>query len=412
MSHSITPLLEQIQANQPDMLKQTITLAEINSGSLNHEGINKVAEGFRSLYESLADSIETVPLANQETVDDQGERQVLTYPDALVIRKRPNAPFQVLLGGHLDTVFAKDHPFQSCRWLDDNTINGPGTADIKAGLVVMHQALLAFEDHPLAEQLGWTVVLNPDEETGSIGSAALLAEEAQKAHVGMVYEPALADGTLAGARKGSGNFTLTVKGRSAHAGREFDKGRNAIAALAEAMSRLHRFNEHKGLTLNLGKIQGGGALNVVADLAQCRFNIRTLDPSCQQDAERALKELVSSLNQQDGIQASLAGQFNRSAKPMTPAIQQLFDWLSDCGDRLGVSVSYKATGGCCDGNNLAAAGLPNIDTLGVRGGLIHTPQEFFVVDSLAERAKLSLLLLDKLVTHQEQWLKLKQGASC
>ena len=146
---------------------------------------------------------------------------------------------QLLFTGHMDTVFATDHPFQDTRWLDDATINGPGTADMKGGIAVFLAALKAVEASPAAARIGYEVVVNSDEEVGSLSSAALLAQAARGKRAALTYEPsALPDGTLAGARPGSGNFAITIRGRSAHAGRNPEDGRNALLAAADLALRL------------------------------------------------------------------------------------------------------------------------------------------------------------------------------
>ena len=149
----------------------------------------------------------------------------------LHLKVRPDAPVQLLFTGHMDTVFAVDHPFQETRWLDDEVLNGPGVADMKGGIAVMLAALKAVEASEAAASFGYEVVINSDEEVGSLGSAALIAEAARGKKAALTYEPsALPDGTLAGARPGSGNFAITIHGRSAHAGRNPEDGRNAILA--------------------------------------------------------------------------------------------------------------------------------------------------------------------------------------
>jgi glutamate carboxypeptidase len=142
----------------------------------------------------------------------------------------------------------------------------------------MLAALAAFEAHPAADAIGYTVLLSPDEETGSLASAPLLAELGASAHVGMTYEPALADGTLVSARKGSGNFHLRIAGRAAHAGRDFASGRNAILAAARIAQALGALNgQRDGVTVNVARIDGGAPLNMVPDIAVLRFNARLPD---------------------------------------------------------------------------------------------------------------------------------------
>ncbi len=397
-----------IERQQAHMLDSTISLANVNSGSTNVDGLHRMADEFLTKFRSIADGVDLTALAPIEQVDDSGNSFQQETGKLLSAHKRPDAPLQILLCGHMDTVFSQASSFQQCSYLDDNTLNGPGVADMKGGLMVLLTALTAFEKSSLRDLLGWRVIINPDEEIGSLASASVLEQAAKQAHVGLVYEPALADGTLAGERKGSGNFSLVVKGKAAHAGREFELGRNAIAALAQAMSQLHELNgQRDGVTINLGRINGGGALNSVADNAVCHFNVRTKIAEDEVWVDEKIQAVITFLQQQDGINATLHGKFSRAPKQLTPANQQLFSWLFESANTLGISVQTRPTGGCCDGNNLAKAGLPNIDTLGVRGANIHTDKEILLIDSLAERAKLSFVLLETLARQHEHVIAMR-----
>jgi glutamate carboxypeptidase len=298
----------------------------------------------------------------------------------------------VLLTGHMDTVFAADHPFQAVRAIDDNIVNGPGTADMKGGLAVMLGALLAFETSPLAERVGYDVVINSDEEVSSPGSAPLLASAAATVQLGLTYEPALPDGTLAGARKGSGNFSVVIRGRSAHAGRNPEDGRNAILAAADLALRLAALRRD-GLGVNIARIDGGGPNNIVPDTAILRFNIRPATIGDQKAAEASIAIAIADVAAAHEVIADLHGGFARPPKPMDETQRGLFDLVRDCGRDLGLTIGWRDTGGVCDGNNLAALGLPVVDTMGARGGAIHSSEEFLLLDSLVERARLSALLL-------------------
>ncbi|HCH23585.1 MAG TPA: hypothetical protein DE179_04745 [Oceanospirillaceae bacterium] len=372
-------------------------LANINSGSYNLDGIAKVAATLATWAQDLNCDLQYIDLAQQDVVDNKGQIGQQQLGQALQLRQRPEAPLQLFLCAHMDTVFAVDHHFQEVRWLDEEHITGPGVADLKGGIVVMLTALQALEASPLATSVGWTVLFNPDEEIGSPGSASLFPAFADSHHVGLIYEPSFADGNLAGERKGSGNFSVVSHGKAAHAGREHHLGRNAIRAMADFVSAIDELNgKRQGVTINPGFIEGGGATNVVPDTCVMKFNIRTQQPSDEAWCQAQLQSILADINLRDGINLDLHGHFGRTPKVMTPAWQQLCDLLQSCSQSLQMPTQFMPTGGCCDGNNLAASGLPNIDTLGVQGGNIHSDKEYMRLASLSERAKLSALLMLRL----------------
>ena len=204
-----------------------------------------------------------------------GEAIEIEHGRHLHLTVRPDAPVQLLFTGHMDTVFAADHPFQETRWLEDGVLNGPGVADMKGGIAVMLAALKAVEASPAADRIGYEVVINSDEEVGSLGSAALLARAAQGKRAALTYEPAaLPDGTLAGARPGSGNFAFVVHGRSAHAGRNPEDGRNALLAAADLALRLDGAEARRPDASTRRGSKAAAPSNVVPDLAILRVNLR------------------------------------------------------------------------------------------------------------------------------------------
>ena len=388
------PILDWIDSQSQHMVHLTESWSRINSGSYHLEGLAAMCKALEDNFMWLNAPMERLDLPPLKAVDGKGDEILIPVGQALHIRKRPDAPIRIFLGGHMDTVFGRDHPFQTPTYLDENTLNGPGVADLKGGLVVMLKALEALERSEYAEKIGWEILINPDEEIGSQSSDFLLAEAAKRNQLGLIYEPALADGTLAGERKGSGNFAMVVRGRAAHAGRAFAEGRNAIVAAAELMLALHALNgQRDGVTINVGKVEGGGALNIVPDLAIVRFNVRIVQPDDREWLLKKLDGIVDLFKTRPDFQIGVHGNFTRPPKPMSQQNHTIFEMVKETGQMLGLNVTWKATGGCCDGNNLWAHGLPNVDTLGVRGGDIHSDREFVLLDSLAERAKLSALLL-------------------
>ncbi|MGQ2991445.1 MAG: hydrolase [Brevundimonas sp.] len=393
-------VLDHVVARGPALIARAVDWSNLNSGSRNTPGLMRVLAALEAeVRQTLPGAtMERVTTADSVSVGDDGATRTETYAPALRISMRPEASVQVVLTGHYDTVYPTESVFQTVRTRADGALNGPGIADMKGGISVLLAALEAFETRPGREAVGWTVLLSPDEEIGSPGSAPLLAELGARGHVGLTYEPALPDGTLAGARKGSGNFHLIVTGRAAHAGRAFDDGRNAVAGAALIAAGLHGLNgQRDGVTVNVAKIAGGGPLNVVADNAVVRFNVRVPDAASADWITAEIGRLVET-PPFEGLSLYLHGGMTRAPKPMDAAQTALFEAVRDAGALLGQPIAWKPSGGVCEGNNLHAAGLPNIDTLGVRGGDIHSEAEFAWPESFVERAQLSALILCKLAT--------------
>ena len=389
-------LLDQVDA--APMLGQVQAWSGINTGTGNLNGLALQAAELARAFSALPGDLTLEEPAPVSAITPAGEEAPVAYGKHLVLRVRPGAERRFLLTGHMDTVFPADHAFQTTRWLDDDTLNGPGVADMKGGIAVMLAALKAFEASAAASGVGYDVLLNSDEETGSLSSAPLIAELAAGKIAALTYEPAaLPDGTLAGARGGSGNYSLIVTGKSAHAGRNPQDGRNAIlaaAALALGLKALER----PGLSINPAKIDGGSANNVVPDHAVLRFNIRPMETGLADQFNRDLNALIATVSAEHDVSIHRHGGISRPPKPLDPPAERLFELVRDCGAALGQSIRWQSSGGVCDGNNIAACGVPVVDTMGVRGGSIHSPDEFLIVPSLAERAQLSALVLHRLAT--------------
>ncbi len=379
-------------ARAAPMLAQVEKWVAINSGTRNLAGLAVMAGSLADAFAALPGELALVDPAPVDAVDGGGNVQPIAHGRHLHLNVRPDAPVRMLFTGHMDTVFPADHPFQGATWLPDGTLNAPGAADMKGGIAVMLAALNAIEASPAAAGFGYEVVLNSDEETGSFASAALIERAAAGKVAALTYEPALPDGTLAGARGGTGNFSIAVHGRSAHAGRNPEDGRNAIIAAADLALRLAAA-AGEGLSVNPARIEGGGPNNVVPDLAVLRVNFR---PACAQAIARATAAIdaaVAGISAVHDVRIHVHGSFNRPPKPLDPAAGRLFGLVKQAGADLALPIAWRATGGVCDGNNIAACGVPVVDTMGVRGGAIHSADEYLIPESLAERAALSTLTI-------------------
>jgi glutamate carboxypeptidase len=364
-----------------------VSWAEINSGSGNPAGLDQMRHALVAEFATLPGAVvEHVALGDSPL-------------HALRVRVRPEASLQLFLSGHYDTVYDPAHPFQRCTLLDDNTLRGPGVADMKGGLVVLLAALREFERLPAARRVGYEIFLTPDEETGSVASRPWLeaAGASTRFAFALVFEPARSNGDLVQSRKGTGIFSISCHGRAAHAGRDPAAGRNAILALAEYLPEVDALNrELPGVMLNIGQIAGGGAVNIVPDYAVAQVNVRIAREADAALVLARLRALAAPINAREGFRIEIDGRFNRPPKEVTPAEEGLFAEWQKCGRELGVSFSWQHVGGGSDGNLLSAAGLANLDGLGPVGDHLHSPEECVLLSSLQERARVAARFLGKL----------------
>lgn len=307
----------------------------------------------------------------------------------LSIRCRPEAKVQVLLSGHYDTVFGREHPFQRCAAPKSGILNGPGVADMKGGLVVMLAALRAFEASPLRENLGWEVLLNADEEDGSLGSRQHLLEAAGRHHLGLVFEPSPVGDDVVRSRKGTAVLRVVVTGQAAHSSLVRTEGRNAVVALSRLLVEMHDLNASlPGIILNVANCQGGGAVNVVPDHATAELHLRSSTQAEGLEAIERLRTLVADVNQKNGYTARLEGGFNRPPMGADDMRDAWIECLQATASRQGCSLQGREVQSASDANFFASAGLPTIDGLGVDGDDLHSDREHCRIDSIGRRAEL------------------------
>lgn len=395
--HAYLPYLDPLHSQEKTMIALLESWVNINSWSDNLDGLTKMAGVLEKDFSGLKGMMERIPLPPRKKTDSHGNIIEMPSGSALSIKKHPKAPFQVLLAGHLDTVYPPSSPFQSAERLDPEILRGPGVADMKGGLVIMLKALETLENSPFAEKLGWEVLINPDEEIGSPASEHLFIERASHFNIGLIFEPAFSDGSLVNERKGSINYTIIAHGKAAHAGRDYYAGRNAIIAMASFVKGIETLNDRqRGITVNVGSFEGGGSANIVPDLAICKVNIRLQNPKDLPMISASVQEMVKGCTTPDGITFEMHEHTLRPPKPFNKSNRLLFDALKTCAQGLGLDLQWQPSGGVCDGNTLSAAGLPTIDTLGAVGGHMHTHDEYILTQSLVERAKLTACFLMQL----------------
>lgn len=371
--------------SQSDFLtRRLVSWANTNSGSRNDAGLDAMADVLAAALRLLPCEVDTLPA---------GERRIVRA------RCRPEASIKVLCNGHYDTVYAADQPFQSCRLASEGILNGPGVADMKGGIVTMLAALAAFEDAPHAERIGWEVLLTPDEEIGSAGSAGALAEAARRNTFGLVFEPARPGGEIIHSRKGTGTFVVRCRGRSAH-GAQPEAGRNAILALSAfllAAGRLPR--ELPDVLLNVGTVRGGGVLNIVPDQAEAELHLRITLAAQQTEVLDRLRRLAENIGADTECTLTIEGGFERPPKECLQAEIVAFGAWQGMAAELGLTpIDWVHSAGGSDGNLLSSAGLPCLDGVGPIGGDLHKDSEWVDTASIAHRAQLASLFLHRLAT--------------
>ena len=371
-----------------ELRDRLISWCEINSSSDNTPGLERMRAALADAFSSLPCKVTEIDLGPGRP---RGVRAVC----------RPNAEVQILLNAHFDTVYGPTHPSQKCELVDHDTLRGPGVIDDKGGILVILATLHAFENTPHAKRIGWEVILGPDEETGSETTAPIYRQAAPRFHFGMIFEPARENGDLVRARMGTGIFTANCRGRAAHAGRDPEAGRNAILALAEFLLAVGRIpSEMPSIMVNVGRIEGGGALNIVPDLAVGGINARVSTADDARRFESRLAELAAAVNAREGYRLEVTGGFNRGPLELTPEREALFDAYRETGRALSLHLGWHDVGGGSDGNILGAAGLPCIDGIGAHGDCMHSEQEWVRISSLAERARLAALFLARIAADE------------
>ncbi len=293
---------------------------------------------------------------------------------------------QVLLLGHFDTVWPVGQIDRMPIVRRDGRLHGPGTFDMKAGIVIglLGARALFVTGSPPANRV--VMLLTTDEEIGSRTSRDVIEHEARKSRAVLVLEPSLPGGSVKTRRKGSGEFRLSVHGVSAHAGIEPEKGASAIQELARQILTLERIQDlDRGISVNVGLIRGGSRLNVVPDEATAEIDVRVptmADASGVEAAFRALRPVGR------GITLDVSGGIDRPPLERSPAVVRLYEIAREVAAALGHDLGEGETGGGSDGNYTAALGVPTLDGLGAIGDGAHALHEHVDLGSIPWRGAL------------------------
>ena len=395
-SMATATLQEKLGAKIDDLADAIINLAEVNSGSYNPAGVNECGERLAHQIEPLEpDEIEAVAVGPSPSVDSQGRRVEHDVGKVLRARKRPEAPFQICMFGHLDTVFGVDHPFQKVK-RDGTRLHGPGVTDCKGGLVTAVEVLRHLEQTEWCTDVGWEYLAIPDEEIGSVGSIPILAEAAERCNIGLGFEPALPSGAIVAERRGTMNVYAVVHGAASHAGRARHEGRSAIRALAALVEILESCNEQPGITANCGWVTGGSdALNIVPDFAAGGCDIRISKVEDREWVRSKVETAAEAVSKVHELDIELIWTSGRLPKLSSPEFELLIEDACQAGAAIGEELVVENSGGASDGNILSGYGLPNIDSLGICGQGIHSDSEFADVASVPARAEIAFQVIKR-----------------
>ena len=373
-------ILECAASRRTQALDLLESLINVNSYWGNPEGVNRVG----------ALVLDQIPqaLKREYSVDSKGvQHHILTGPSGVKEK--------ILLVGHLDTVFPPESattPFE----INDGKIMGPGTADMKGGIVVMVQALRVLEELGLLEQIPFRILMNGDEEVGSPFSSQMVREMAAEASCGLIFECGGLGNQVVVGRRGVIRFNLTATGKARHAGVKEGPKASAIVELARMVLALEGLNNHeRSISINVGTVQGGEANNIVPDLARASFEFRFRDSGAEKEILAKVQEIVSSVTT-PGCGATLETLHRRPCMVSVPGSDDLVSTLMDTARELGQSLETEDRGGASDGNFLSEMGVPVIDGLGPGGDMDHSADEYILEKSLYERTELTALLLVRL----------------
>jgi glutamate carboxypeptidase len=380
------PLLSFIESNRQNFLADLATLVNVDCGTHNKTGVDAVGEWIGARCREWGWNVERL---------SQSE-----HGDCWVARLRGNGAGHLFLIGHLDTVYPDGTAAARPMRLEGNIIIGPGACDMKSGLLVGLYALRALQAEGFDDFAQIVFFFNSDEEIGSPASRQLYGPLVTQADAALVFESARANGDIVSARKGSGEYKVTVKGKAAHAGVEPEKGANAVLELAHQIIALRKLDGlAPGVTVNPDVIGGGTKSNVIADEAWVIADVRATDATGAEMIRRALEGWPTQTTV-PGTTVSVSGHFGFAPMAKTPANTLLAELAKESAQAVGFGVNDVATGGASDANTIAGFGVPVIDGLGPIGGLDHSPNEYIEADSIAPRTAMAAELIRRILAEK------------
>ncbi len=376
MNNRIFTYLDSTVKEQFQLLKALILQS---SHTLDKEGVDKVGELIRT---SLSDC--NLHLEKDE-VDVRGDN--LLFRSAACA----NSSQHILLSGHMDTVFPRESTFNTYRE-DKTRAYGPGVIDMKGGLVVAVFVLRCLEQLGLLEKIPLVLICSSDEEMGSIYSTPVIKNEAKKSLCGLVFECGGLNGEIVTGRNGKAGYHLNFFGKAGHAAFTGRNGKaSAILELAHKTILLEQLNDkEKGIVVNVGRIAGGAAANIVAEKASAEIDIRYKK---EEDGQNCIKQIESILAEPiiPGTKTHLASAAGRFPMEQSPGNTALFHIVKNQAELLDLNIEAEFRSGVSDANTLAECGVPVIDGLGPVGDFDHSDMEYMEKSTLVSRCKLATM---------------------
>ena len=372
-------IVNYLKENCESMILFLKELVELESPSADAKTQVKILNFLKAAFESLHFYVLQMP-----------GKKTGGYLLARPLNRSKNNPIQLLLG-HCDTVWETDTILNMPIIQDKTKITGPGIFDMKAGLTQMIYSLHAIQELKLDCPLTPVIIINSDEEIGSKESEKAIKTISRIADRAFILEPPLGiEGKLKTARKGIGRFTLTIRGRPAHAGLNPDKGVSAIVELSYHIQHLFELNDFKkGITVNVGMIEGGTSANVIAAESRAIIDVRVHN---ERDAEFISKEILGLKPKNEDIELLVEGYFGRPPLEKTVRNQKLWKMAKNLGELIDLDLQESTAGGGSDGNTTSLF-TATLDGLGTIGDGAHAKHEFIYTDKLIERTALLTLLL-------------------
>ena len=374
------------EKNQLDLLKDLVL---INSGTKNIQGLNRVRQRLARELKLLGFKVKTLPGGEVNILKCQPEK--LKFADHLMATLKGNSGNKLLLSGHMDTVFNKDHPFNKISFKGD-LIKGPGVLDMKGGIVVMIYALKALYEFGHLKNKHITVLLNSDEEMGSLGSRPHIEALSKTHDFGLIFEGTYKNSHIH-TRKGLGQIRLVTTGRASHAGGAHKEGVSANREMAHKVIAIEDLTDYKsGTTLNVGMMRGGEARNTVPSCAEAHIDLRYTEnkqakATIQRVEHIAHKSYIENKFIKAQTKTEMESHLHRPAKPRTKKTEEMLSMYLGIEAANGRPVSSGPSGGGTDGSIMQAAGLANLDTLGVDGLGAHSPRELAYKSSFVPRTQ-------------------------